>query len=409
MDMPMGAAIDVAADDEVRPAKVRSQVFQRADLIRAILGACTVIERRNTIPVLETVLITIQDDRIVARATNLDQEVTLDLGEAPQRGAISHCLMSPHAVAGLLKGMTGDHVSLLPTDGGKIAMSGQDFTAKISTLPAIDFPRISQGPEGWATDIPASVLDLMIRVSGAMSREETRYYLNGLHIGHLRDWTYRISATDGHRLYFADVEWPGEQKLPNGGIIIPRHAVEKMARYRDRKSDQPVRLSAHAAAATNNFIDWAGSGAPSAKLQFGATVLKTKLIDGTFPDISRVIPDAGGSTCSFRAATADLRRAIRALAFGATEKSPAIRLSLGDGKLRIGAKFAIDGVDAEYSIEAKTTGHLEMGFNGHYLLAVLDAMHTDEVVFLLRDQSAPALIVDPTGEGMRAVLMPMRL
>lgn len=243
-----------------------------------------------------------------------------------------------------------------------------------------------------------------------MSSEETRYYLNGVYIHHVDGWTYRFVATDGHRCYYANVELPlASAEFPPKGIIIPRHAVALLAKLRSRKSEEPIRFTVYAPSASNSFDGWTDVGAPQISFDMGDVRLATKTIDGTFPQYQRIIPAEETLNHKFEASVSDLRRVIRSLAYGTTERCPGLRLQLGNGTLTISAKFRLNSFDGSFAIPAETTGPFEIGLNGHYLLGVLDTLKSERVLFRMSDPSAPVTAVDPVSAEMGVILMPMRV
>lgn len=417
MDMRVSAEAAASAGEKSRPAaRPERSRFARRTLIDAIGKAAMVAHARSSIPILQTVMLGSVNGHLIARGTDLDTEITVDLGPA-KRGGFVGCLQSPRALASILKGVVGDEIELSRKDG-EVRIAGDGFNAKLTILPADHFPVFQCGPVGWQADLPRSVVDAILRVSGAASTEETRYYLNGVYLHHLDGWTWRAVATDGHRLYYTEIELPGAAtNFPS--LILPRRAVAVLAKLRDRKSEQPIQFAVCHAGSANTIAvgDWTGNPCPRVRFRLEGVEIATKTIDGTFPDYRRVIPPEEAVKHSFEASVDDLRRVIRALSFaagagagaGAAERTPALKLSMRDERLFVGAKFAVIGFDGEMSIEAKISDAFEIGFNGHYLLGALDALKSQRVVFRMSAPAAPVTVHDPESSDFGIVLMPMRV
>jgi DNA polymerase-3 subunit beta len=401
------------------------------DFVAAVGLAAAVTERRNTIPILSTVLVTPDEAGIICRATDLDIQLDVRLSHQPTDNPLSHCLLEPQRLVKVLRAVQADDIGIEPpavddNRGCDMKLSaGAEFSAKHSVLPEGEFPVMHASEPGFTASLPRSAVDLLLQVAGAASSEETRYYLNGVYFHHVDRWTYRFAATDGHRLYYADVELPdasGDAPVDHGGskrgggIIIPRKAIGLLSQLRSRTAQEPIQLSLRRLNPSNEPVDWtANPQATLARFEFLAAgdrqvTLTSKLIDGTFPDYTRVIPNEDACPNRITVKTADLRRVVAALSDGNVEKSKALRLRLNRYSIDVGARYVDSGFDGAFTVPASVnTPGLEIGFNGRYLISVLNALACEDVTFMLGDPSAPARVVDPAGAAMQAVLMPMRV
>lgn len=392
--------------------------IQVRDLVASLKAASAAVEKRNTIPVLGTVLIEEEGDGLFARGNNFDQQVDVRVCDAG-RGGLSACIINPQGFERLLRGIRGGSVDIANVDGKpKVEISdGSEFSATHGSLPADDFPRMRLSEAGWSAELPRSAVDAMLRVSGAMSSEETRYYLNGVLVQFVDGWTYRFVATDGHRLYMQDVELPSAGgAMSFSQFIVPRAAINQLARLRNPKSEQPIVLSFHKTLAGNDLVDWASSSVANAcsfRL-LGAgdrpIVLSTKLIDGTFPDYTRVVPKEENQPTRLVVDSADLLRSIGALAGVGTGKGTrAVKLRIGDGKLQLTCRFLDPDFEGGFSLAAETVGPaLEIGFNARYMLGLVEALRSERATFLLDSAASPTLVVN-ADDGFRAIIMPMRV
>lgn len=398
--------------------------MQTKDFAKALNIARIVIERRNTIPILSHVKMSSSNPgRAMLEGTNLDQSLKVEMPIA-NVVAVTACLPNPEALAKLIRASGGD-TATIDINATTAEIRAGELAGTISTLPVDDFPVMVQSfSKTFEAELGASAIDMILRVAGAVSTEETRYYLNGVFFHHVEGWTYRAVATDGHRLYMGTIELPnaeGQQFAGSGktgGIIIPRMAIDQLVKLRSfAAKDAPLRFEVG---------DRNNNGAPSLTepavapsiVRFAIDCggfpaeLMTKTIDGTFPNYERVIPPEGGDMPQVVFRRADLRRALSGITAGINEKTRAVKLVFAQDKLIVSAKWIDAGFKGKIAIPAKTRTKVrdfEVGFNGKYLRGLLDAGRGDELVLTTADSSSPGSIVDPTATDFRAILMPMRV
>lgn len=226
----------------------------------------------------------------------------------------------------------------------------------------------------------------------AMSTEETRYYLNGiyLHVAEGEPAMLRAVATDGHRL--AQVELP----VPDGaaemaGVIVPRKTVGELRKLIDEfDGDVAIALSD-----------------TKIRFDFDGAVLTSKLIDGTFPNYSRVIPTANDK--SLEVDCASLAEAVDRVSTISSEKTCSVKLALETDRLVLSVNSPENGTATEEVVAAYSFDPMEVGFNARYLLDILGQVGGDNVKAELADPSAPTILKDSADEGALYVLMPMRV
>ena len=200
----------------------------------------------------------------------------------------------------------------------------------------------------------------------------------------------RAVATDGHRLARVDTPLPeGAAGIP--GVIAPRKAVGELRKLIE-ESDGAIEV-----ALSDTKIRFA----------FDQAVLTSKLIDGTFPDYHRVIPE--GNDKLMESDTKVFAEAVDRVSTVSTEKSRAVKLSLSQGRAVLAANnpdsaSASEEIAVSYDQEA-----IEIGFNSRYLLDITAQIEGDQTQFVLADAVSPTLVRDGNDEGALYVLMPMRV
>jgi DNA polymerase-3 subunit beta len=370
-------------------------LIERNELLRALGHVTSVVERRTTIPILSNVLLKATQSGLEFKATDLEREV---IEQAPAD------VQKPGAVT-VPAHMLHDIVRKLP-DGAQVELkrdvekerlalrAGQSRFA-LQTLAAEDFPDLAAGEMTHEFDIGAHDLRRLIdKTRFAISTEETRYYLNGIyfHTAERADKApvLRAVATDGHRLALAEIERPrGAQGMP--GVIIPRKTVHELHRLIEEGADT-VKV-----------------GVSSAKVRFhmGTVTLTSKLIDGTFPDYGRVIPQ--GNDKELKVANAEFVAAVDRVSTIASERGRAVKLAITPEKLVLSVNNPEGGsATEELSVEYKATP-IEIGFNARYLLDIAGQLEGEQARFMLADAGSPTMVKDVGDESALYVLMPMRV
>jgi len=368
--------------------------LERAHLLKTLSHVHRVVERRNTIPILSNVLVRAEGGEVRLKATDLDLEITETTpAVVEQPGATT---VPAHLLHDIVRKLPdGAQVSLeTAPDGANLSIRSGRSRFSLQMLPEADFPDITAGPFTHRFEMKAGDLRRLIdRTQFAISTEETRYYLNGIYLHTLdgRDGpTLRAVATDGHRLAQADITAPeGSAGMP--GVIVPRKTVGEIKNLLDdAEAIATVELS-------------------EAKLRvsIGTVVLTSKLIDGTFPDYGRVIPQ--GNDKQLAVERDEFKTAVDRVATVSSERGRAVKLSLSEGRLVLAVNNPDSGSATEELVADYEDEALEIGFNARYLLDIADQIGSGTMRFRLADPGSPTLIQDGGDESALFVLMPMRV
>lgn len=368
--------------------------IDRAALLPALARTQKIVERRNTIPILSNVLITAEDGRLTLTATDLDLALsaTIELANAG-RGALTVPAATLHDIVRKLP----DSASItLTADGAGLTLQAGRYRSRLPILGAEDFPVFEPLTEAQSFRVPAGdMLQIIQRTSFAISSEETRYYLNGIHL-HLAETEAGSRlvgvATDGHRLSRTSIPAPqGSEGMP--GIIVPRKTVQEIARLAEgHKGELTVEVSPRLIAVSD-----------------GATRLCSKLIDGTFPDYQRVIP--AGNQHKAIIDRAALSAAVDRVSAVSGERGKAVKFALDADRLTVSCANPDTGTATEEIEIELDAAAIEIGFNGRYVLDALAIGDSEAVEMALGDPGSPALMraPDATADDDLIVLMPMRV
>ena len=371
--------------------------IERATLLRCLSHVQSVVERRNTIPILSNVLIDADvGGGVKVMATDLDLQVveTMTVASVESGGAIT---VSAHLLFDIARKLPdGSQVSLEMSENRMVVKAGRS-RFQLPTLPRDDFPVIVEGELPTSFELPARELaELIDRTRFAISTEETRYYLNGifLHVSDESRPVLKAAATDGHRLARYTIDRPeGAAGMPD--VIVPRKAVGELRKLLEEALDSNVQIDLSA-----SKIRFALGGE-------GGVVLTSKLIDGTFPDYSRVIPT--GNDKLLRLDPKAFFQGVDRVATIATEKTRAVKMGLDEDKVTLSVTSPDNGTAAEeIAAEYKSEG-FEIGFNANYLKDILNQIDADTVEIHLADAGSPTLIRKDENSPALYVLMPMRV
>jgi DNA polymerase-3 subunit beta len=363
--------------------------IERATLLKSLGHVQSVVERRNTIPILSNVLIEARDDgSLRLMATDLDLQV--DESVAAQVSQAGATTVPAHTFFEIVRKLPeGSQVELSAADGKMQVIAGRS-RFNLSTLPRDDFPVIAEGELPTRFELPAATLRQIIdKTRFAISSEETRYYLMGIFL-HVADDKLKAAATDGHRLARITLPRPeGAEGMPD--IIIPKKCVQELRKLLDEvEGTAEVSLS-------------------PTKVRFGlgSAVLTSKLIDGTFPDYNRVIPT--GNDKLLKLDPKSFAAGVDRVATIASEKTRAVKMSVDRDKITLSVTSPESGTATEEIAADYGSDNLEIGFNARYLLDILGQIEGDTVEVHLADAAAPTLLRENDGSPALYVLMPMRV
>lgn len=361
----------------------------REQLIQPVQAVIGVVERKQTMPVLANVLLSVKGTRLSVTGTDLEVELVAS-GEVSvsQAGEITVPGRKLLEIAKALPEKSSVTVSL---DGERLKVVAGRSRFTLTTLAASEFPVVESVSAQQTLTLPQAELGRLIaKTHFSMAQQDVRYYLNGTLLetdGKL----LRTVATDGHRLAIAEAQLATGGKSVNAQqVIVPRKGILELQRILGNEGEVEITIG-------SNHI----------RLQIGDIRFTSKLIDGKFPDYGRVIP-ASPSKAVVIARDA-FRAALQRTAILSNEKYRGVRVSLAKNSLKLQAhnpeqEEAQDEVEIDYKGE-----EMEIGFNVTYLLDALTAIDTETVELGLTDSNSSCLIRSPGTTQSRYVVMPMRL
>lgn len=362
----------------------------RDALLKPLSTVAGIVERRNTLPILANILLRKEGNSVAFIATDLEVQITThaEFGIGDENESTT---VAARKLLDILRALPDTGDVKLGLASAKLSVQSGKSRFALQTMGAAEFPTLAQ-PEQWdvSFSLPQKTLKhLFNMVHFAMAQQDIRYYLNGL-LFVFEPGFVRAVATDGHRLAHSGTVVDGIAARHD--VIVPRKTVLEMQRLLS-DTEEPVAIDV----ATGQI-----------RFRFGDVELVSKLVEGKFPDFTRVIPDS--YTRHFSVNREQLQGCLQRAAILTTDKLKGVRLQLSDNQLRISStnaeqEEAQEELDIDYAHEP-----LDVGFNVSYLLDVLANVKTETITWSVQpDVNASALITSPDDDQFKYVVMPMRI
>lgn len=370
--------------------------IDRIELLRGLGRMQAIVEKRNSMPILANVLLTAtgknDEGRVELAATDLEVGIR---GSHPARVAKAGAItVSARKLYDIVRELPEEPIQLETNAQSYLELRCGRGRFNLAGAAAEEYPTLPDFVPGQLVRLQAAVLSQMIeRTMYAASLDETRYNLNGVYFEVVpTEGKLRMVATDGHRLALVDRTIGAQASGLASGVIIPRKGLAELKRLVDEDDADEIELG------------FEGNNGLARK---GDVTLVMRLIEGEFPNYKQVIPKSSDRKLTLDSGS--LVRALRRVALLSAERSKAIKLEVGDGKIIISSSNpdmgdAQEEMDVDFAGEATT-----IGFNAKYLLDCLGALNAKEIHFAFRDGDKPVEIRPGDDADTLAVVMPMRL
>lgn len=363
---------------------------KRAGFLATLYWTQSIVERRNTMPILANVLVEASGGNLRITATDLEVGVrgTLE-AEVSQEGMVT---LNARKLYEIVREAPEETLQLRRLENEWVEIRSGKSVFKVVGLDAREFPQFPRFDGEKLSAAPAGVLKEMIeKTLFAVSTDETRYNLNGVFVEGREGGIARMVATDGHRLALVerDLAALGLEK----GVILPRKGLAELKKVLEGSNGGVVSLGF--------------------KENMGLVVkedveLFMRLIEGDFPDYNKVIPRDNPHLLKIEQGA--LHQALRRVSILSSERYKGVRMEVGKGRVAISTNNPDLGEAAE-EIEVDYQGTpLTIGFNARYLMDVLSVLGTGaEIGLTLKDEVSPSLLRQTGDDGYLYVVMPMRL
>ena len=362
--------------------------IQREAILKPLQSVVGVVEKRQTLPILSNLLVTVTDGHVSFTGTDLQIEM---IARTAAEGTVSGEATVPARKFFDICRALPDGASLtVEQQGDRVQVKAGRSRFVLAMLPAGDFPTLEAKESNDSLTLPqGTIKELIDRVAFAMAVQDVRFYLNGM-LFDLRSDSLRAVATDGHRLAMCQAAIESRSGAERQ-ILLPRKAVLELQRLLE-PSDEPVTLEL---------------GRSHVRLRRPDVVFTSNLIDGRFPDYEAVMPI--GADKQVLVERDVLRDALSRAAILSNEKYRGVRLEVSPTQLRIVAHNAEQEEAVEECGAESNADNLQISFNVTYVLDALASLRSDRVELKLRDGNSSCLIADAGDERARHVIMPMRM
>jgi DNA polymerase III subunit beta len=363
--------------------------INRDTLLKPLTSVSGIVERRHTLPILSNLLLEANEEKIVLTATDLEMQISLSINTMV--GGELSTTISAKKLLDICRALPENtDISMVTTDS-RITVKAGKSKFNLQTLPAADYPvmtKASGNAIAVVTIAQNTLKQLFKQVEFAMAQQDIRYYLNGL-LFEVNENRLNIVGTDGHRLSYTSTEL--SQSYEKQELILPRKTVLELIKLLE-ENDEEVTIEI-----TTGQVNFS----------FGNIRLISKVIDGKFPDYTRVIPT--GHQNHFSINRQSILLAMQRASILSNEKYRGIRLVLSQNNLRL-ISTNTEQEEAEEELEINYSGDaIDIGFNVTYMIDVLNNVNTEDIVFSFADANSSCLITVPNDDNYKYVVMPMRI
>jgi len=363
--------------------------IDRDALLGPLQFVSSVVDRRQSLPLLANLMISVEAGRLTLVGTDLEVELSASLDSI--RNATDGTVTIPaRKFSEICRSLPGSAPLICALDGHRMSIVSGRFRSHLATLSVGEFPTVEMDPVLVEIRVPALDLKrLLDKTSFAMGHQDVRYFFNGMLVEVSAD-KLTLVATNGQRL--AVNELPGTYPVKDSQqFIVPRKGIVEWVRMvKDDTQELVVQFSRnHLRVVSSQFL------------------LVTKLIDATYPDYARAIP-AGGEVIVI-GNRREIKDALTRTAILANEAYRNIRFELTPGNLGIFANNPLQE-EAEENVSVTYVGvDLNIGFNVDYIIEALSAIDDEMVQMTLIDGNSAILLTSPDGNRSRFVVSPMIL
>lgn len=361
--------------------------LEKPVFLQSLQKTQSIIERRNTMPILSNILIEGRDNKMEITVTDLEVSFR-DVCNAVivKQGGFT---INAKKIYEIIKELPEDKVELSLGESGRVSIKSGKSRFNINSLPVSEFPSFPQYNEGKLTVLDCEALiEMLDRTSFAISIDETRRNINGLYFDY-KEGKLVMAATDGYRLALAEKASDIDIGLKKG-VILPKKGVSELKKLLEQEGSLLV-----------------GFTESSAVFKKGNSVLVIRLIDGEFPEYRQVIPKGNDKTVKVKKEV--MEGALRRMALLSSEKIKAVRFNIAKEKIELFSSNsdvgdAIEEIDVHYNGDS-----LEIAFNANYILDVLGTMTGEDVIIEIKDAVSSCIIKSDGLDNYIYVIMPIRV
>ncbi len=367
--------------------------ISRSNFFKSLSHLQGVVDKRNSLPILANILIEAKDNKLILSSTDMDISIIEKIScNVAEEGATT---INSQILYDIVRKIDDNsQIEIISNNGKILTLRSEGSRFSLACLPKEDYPIIEKENPGVDITLNSKILFKLIdKTKFAISNEETRYFLNGLYFNVTNEENKNIVTlvgTDGHRL--AKFSHVIEKKIDQvSGVIIPKKTIYELSKLLS-ENDIDVKISI----STNKIV-----------FIVGEIVFISKLIDGSFPDYKRVIPNDNKNILKIN--RDKLLSAVDRVSTIANEKSPVIKFKLLENILNLNTinnESSTASEDLKINYEGKD---IEIGFNSKYIMDIVNNLEDTEISISLKDNTSPVIAQENSNTNLVYVLMPMRV
>ena len=352
-----------------------------------------IVDKKNSLPILANIMIEAKDNELILSSTDMDISIIEKIScNVTEDGATT---INSQILYDIVRKIDDNSdIEIISNNGKLLTLRSDGSRFSLACLPKEDYPIIEQNNSGIDISLNSNILFKLIdKTKFAISNEETRYFLNGLYFNVTKEDNENIVTlvgTDGHRL--AKFSHSIEENIEQiSGVIIPKKTIYELSKLLSETEDS-IKISI----SSNKIIFF-----------IGKIIFISKLIDGSFPDYKRVIPNDNKYILKIN--RDKLLSAVDRVSTIANEKSPVIKFKLLENVLNLNtinneSSTASEDLDVNYDGD-----EIEIGFNSKYIMDIVNNLEDNEISINLKDNTSPIIAQENSNTNLVYVLMPMRV
>jgi DNA polymerase-3 subunit beta len=375
------------------PKGIKMKIRIQSHLLReAINKILSVVDKKNSRPILTNCLVKSYENKLELIATDLEVSVKIIL-RAEVDGQGSFCINSKN-IGEILKELPNDELLLSVDNNNLLNLSCKNIDYSLLITSPDEFPTLSFENQNSEFKLKSKqILKIINKTSHAISTDETRLYLNGIFLQQI-DSKLRSVAIDGHRLALLDSnEFIGQNKYLGDGVIIPRKGISELKKIAETYSESDISIS----------LDESFMFVNSSNEYF----LSIRLIAREYPKYQTVIPNK--TTNKFNIDRNSILNGVKRIKILSNEKTNGVKLNIQSNQLTITANHPSLGQASERLSINYNGKPMEIGFNAKYLIESLSVLNESEMTFEFNNELSPVVIKADDLPEFLGIIMPLKL
>tara|TARA_Y100000590_G_scaffold468678_1_gene652526 strand:- start:3383 stop:4498 length:1116 start_codon:yes stop_codon:yes gene_type:complete len=367
--------------------------INRDIFLKSIGHANGIIERKTTLPILSNILIEAKDSKIRITATDLDiiYSEAIPLEELKKEGSTTTSANILYDILRKLEANAKVQLSLESPNRLKLVSGNSKFN--LLCISSDNFPLSDEDIDQKTFEIPSEkVLKLLNKTKISISNDETRHYLNGIYLHKTKTENKSFLsavATDSHRLSFSSLEI--DPNADFSSIILPKKTIFQLISLIEQ----------------NTSVIKISNNKSKIKFEMDNGILISKVIDGRFPDYSKVIPKNNDKVLKVK--LNKFKNSIERVTTVSSDHKAGLKMTITKNSLQLSVNSpnsgeGIENMDIEFNAE-----DMNISFNSRYLIDITSQVENDLITIDLKDAGSPALIKDLSDKNSFHVVMPMKI